>query len=258
MASPHPTTAPATGVLPESAAGTGTPLLEARSLVKEYGSLRAVDGLTLAVKGGEIYCLLGPNGAGKSTTINCFLGFASPTSGQVLIKGMEVGRHPVETKRSLAYIPEQVNLYRGLTGVENLEYLASLAGRPRSRSELANLLVEAGLQAEAVNRRVGTYSKGMRQKVAVALAMAKEAEVLLLDEPTSGLDPRAANEFGELLGRLRSRGVAILMATHDLFRARETGDRVGIMNQGRLVRELATGDIGHADLERIYLEHMHD
>jgi energy-coupling factor transporter ATP-binding protein EcfA2 len=94
MASPHPTTAPATGVLPESAAGTGTPLLEARSLVKEYGSLRAVDGLTLAVKGGEIYCLLGPNGAGKSTTINCFLGFATPTSGQVLIKGMEVGAAP--------------------------------------------------------------------------------------------------------------------------------------------------------------------
>ena len=258
MASPDPTTASATGVLPDTAVGTGTPLLEARSLVKEYGPLRAVDGLTLAVKGGEIYCLLGPNGAGKSTTINCFLGFAIPTSGEVLIKGMAVGAHPVETKRSLAYIPEQVNLYKGLTGVENLEYLASLAGRPRSRPELADLLVEAGLQREAVDRRVGTYSKGMRQKVAVALAMAKEAEVLLLDEPTSGLDPRAANEFGELLGRLRARGVAILMATHDLFRARETGDRVGIMKQGRLVRELATREIGHADLERIYLEHMHD
>jgi ABC-2 type transport system ATP-binding protein len=105
---------------------------------------------------------------------------------------------------------------------------------------------------------VGEYSKGMRQKVAVALAVAKEADVLLLDEPTSGLDPKASNEFSDLLGRLRERGVAILMATHDLFRARETGQRVGIMNRGRLVRELATSEIGHADLERIYLDHMHD
>lgn len=236
----------------------GVALLEARSLVKEYGALRAVDGLSLRIAPGEIYCLLGPNGAGKSTTINCFLGFLTPTSGQVLVAGREVSAHPVETKRSLAYIPEQVNLYRNLSGVENLDYLSSLGGRRRSSGELEQILVEAGLQRDAVHRRVGTYSKGMRQKVAVALAIAKEAEALLLDEPTSGLDPKAANEFGELLGRLRSRGVAILMATHDLFRARETGDRVGIMNGGRLVRELATSEIGHAELERLYLEHMHD
>lgn len=248
----------ASGEAAPRAGAEGDPLLEARELVKEYGSLRAVDRLTLEVRAGEIYCLLGPNGAGKSTTINCFLGFTAPTSGRALVKGMEVSLHPVETKRSLAYIPEQVNLYRNLTGIENLEYLASLAGRRLSRRELARILEEAGLQAEAVDRRVGTYSKGMRQKVAVALAMAKEAEVLLLDEPTSGLDPRAANEFGALLVRLRERGVAILMATHDLFRARETGDRVGIMNRGRLVRELTTAEIGHADLERIYLDHMHD
>ncbi len=234
-------------------------LLTADSLVKEYGSFRAVDGLTLSVAAGEIYCLLGPNGAGKSTTINCFLGFNAPTSGTVRVKGLDVQQHAVETKRALAYIPELVNLYRNLTGLENLEYLAALGGgRAKSRSELTELLNDAGLQADAVNKRVGEYSKGMRQKVAVALAVAKDAEVLLLDEPTSGLDPKASNEFSALLGRLRDRGVAILMATHDLFRARETGQRVGIMNRGRLVRELATGDIGHADLERIYIEHMHD
>lgn len=242
---------------PGTAMTTSTPRLEARALVREFGALRAVDGLDLKVHAGEIYCLLGPNGAGKSTTINCFLGFVTPTSGEVIVNGLDVEKNPIKTKRALGYIPEQVNLYRNLTGVENLEYLAGLAGRDLSRSELAAILVEAGLQREAVDRRVGTYSKGMRQKVAIALAMAKEAEALLLDEPTSGLDPKAANEFGVLLARLRERGVAILMATHDLFRARETGDRVGIMNGGRLVRELGTDEIGHVDLERIYLEQMH-
>jgi ABC-2 type transport system ATP-binding protein len=252
---PHPT-------LPASAPGsdrTGSVLLEAHDLVKEYGTHRAVDGLSIAVRGGEIYCLLGPNGAGKSTTINCFLGFVAPTSGTVRIKGLDVTRHPVETKRALAYIPEQVNLYRNLSGLENLAYLAALGGAQHAeRDRLRALLVEAGLPPEAVERRIGTYSKGMRQKVAVALAMAKDAEVLLLDEPTSGLDPKASNEFSDLLGRLRERGVAILMATHDLFRARETGQRVGIMKRGRLVTELATADIGHADLEQLYLQHMHD
>jgi ABC-2 type transport system ATP-binding protein len=235
------------------------PLLAAQSLVKDYGTFRAVDQLTLAVHAGEIYCLLGPNGAGKSTTINCFLGFVAPTAGTVSIKGRDVQQHPLETKRALAYIPEVVNLYRNLSGLENLEYLAALGGgRPRSRSELNELLVDAGLQREAVGKRVSAYSKGMRQKVAVALAVAKDAEVLLLDEPTSGLDPKASNEFSALLGRLRERGVAILMATHDLFRARETGQRVGIMNRGRLVRELDTGGLGHAELEQIYIDHMQD
>jgi ABC-2 type transport system ATP-binding protein len=234
-------------------------LLEADALIKDYGTHRAVNGVSLAVHPGEIYCLLGPNGAGKSTTINCFLGFVTPTSGHVRIKGLDVATHPVETKRALAYIPEQVNLYRNLSGLENLAYLAALGGAQHAeRDRLRGLLIDAGLPAEAVDRRIGTYSKGMRQKVAVALAMAKEADVLLLDEPTSGLDPKASNEFSDLLGRLRERGVAILMATHDLFRARETGQRVGIMKAGRLVTELATADIGHAELEQLYLQHMHD
>jgi ABC-2 type transport system ATP-binding protein len=252
-------TASSPGTSGGAVAPDAAPLLAAEALVKEYGSIRAVDGLTLRVHAGEIYCLLGPNGAGKSTTINCFLGFVAPTSGTVRINGLDVQQHPVETKRALAYVPEQVNLYRNLSGLENLEYLAALGGgRARSAAELTALLVEAGLPRDAVRQRVGQYSKGMRQKVAVALAVAKDAQVLLLDEPTSGLDPKASNEFSDLLLRLRERGVAVLMATHDLFRARETGQRVGIMKHGRLVRELATSDIGHADLERIYLEHMHE
>ncbi len=242
----------------ESRAGHA-PLLEARGLSKNYGATRALDTLDLAIAPGEVYCLLGPNGAGKTTTINLFLGFVSPSGGKALVSGLDVATHDRETKQRLAYIPEQVMLYRNLSGLENLEYFAALGGKGvLGRERLTDILVEAGLERDAVNRRVSEYSKGMRQKVGIAIAIAKEADVLLLDEPTSGLDPKAANEFSALVERLRNRGVAVLMATHDLFRAKETGTRVGIMRYGRLVTELSTEEIGHADLERIYLEHMHD
>ena len=171
---------------------------------------------------------------------------------------MRVADEPLETKKRLAYIPEQVMLYRNLTGLENLEYFTALAGHEDySREQLRGFLVEAGLPEDAVDRRVSGYSKGMRQKVGIAVAVAKKAKALLLDEPTSGLDPKASNEFSELLQRLSGEGVAVLMATHDLFRAKETGTHVGIMKQGRLVARLTTEEIGHADLERLYLEHMH-
>ncbi len=242
----------------ESRAGHA-PLLEARGLSKDYGDTRALDSLDLAIAPGDVYCLLGPNGAGKTTTINLFLGFVAPSGGQALVSGLDVSTHDRETKQQLAYIPEQVMLYRNLSGLENLEYFAALGGRGSlGRGRLADILVEAGLEPDAVDRRVSDYSKGMRQKVGIAIAMAKEAAVLLLDEPTSGLDPKASNEFSALVERLRERGVAVLMATHDLFRAKDTGTRVGIMRYGRLVTELSTDEIGHADLERIYLEHMHD
>ena len=236
-----------------------TPLLEARGLSKSYGATQALDSLDLAIAPGEVYCLLGPNGAGKTTTINLFLGFLAPTSGQALVAGLDVSTHDRETKQRIAYIPEQVMLYRNLSGLENLAYFAALGGKESLSAErLTDILVEAGLERSTVHHRVSAYSKGMRQKVGIAIAIAKEAEALLLDEPTSGLDPQASNEFSELIERLKDRGVAVLMATHDLFRAKETGTRVGIMRYGRLVKEMGTEEIGHADLERVYLEHMHD
>ena len=235
------------------------PVLEARALSKRYGDVEAVAGLDLQVGASEIYCLLGPNGAGKTTTIHLFLGFIEPTGGSVHVTGLDVAAEPLESKRRLAYIPEQVMLYRNLSGLENLEYFAALGGRGSlAPQRLTDILVGAGLPPAAVRRRVSEYSKGMRQKVGVAIAIAKEADALLLDEPTSGLDPQASNEFSELLASLKDRGVAVLMATHDLFRAKESGTRVGIMRHGRLVTELSTDEIGHADLERIYLEHMHE
>jgi len=233
-------------------------VLEAIDLKKTYGDYQALKGLNLRVNGGDIYCLLGANGAGKTTTINLFLNFVTPTSGVARVNGIDVNADPLQTKRYLAYIPEQVMLYGNLTGMENLEYFARLGGHDEySADDYRGFLRRVGLQEDAAGRRVKTYSKGMRQKVGVAIALAKQARALLLDEPTSGLDPKASNEFSELLVQLKSEGAAILMATHDLFRAKETGTRIGIMRGGQLVQELSTDEVSHADLERIYLEHMH-
>jgi ABC-2 type transport system ATP-binding protein len=233
-------------------------MLEAISLSKTYNGTIALDALNMRIEPGEIFCLLGANGAGKTTTINLFLNFIPPSSGTAKISGLDVVEHSLETKKYLAYIPEQVMLYRNLTGIENLEYFTSLAGERYTRPQLLAFLREAGLPGEAAEKRVGAYSKGMRQKVGIAIAIAKRAKALLLDEPTSGLDPKAANEFSEQLKKMSDSGAAILMATHDLFRAKESGTRVGIMKHGRMVATLRTEEIGHADLERIYLEHMHD
>lgn len=233
-------------------------MLTAQQLHKRYGENVALHALDLTVAPGELYALLGPNGAGKTTTINCFLGFLQPDGGRVTIDGIDVAIDPLATKHRLAYIPEQVNLYGHFSGLENLAYFAELGGHRYRNSDLRRFLNEAGLQAEAQDRRVSGYSKGMRQKVGIAISLAKQAKALLLDEPTSGLDPSASHEFSRILQQLRERGVAILMATHDLFRAREDATRVGIMRHGRLVRELTASEIPHADLEKLYLETMRE
>jgi ABC-2 type transport system ATP-binding protein len=234
-------------------------VIQAIELCKTFGAGLAVDHLTLTIEPGEVFCLLGANGAGKTTTINLFLNFIQPTSGEARIGGLDVVAHSVETKKRLAYIPEQVTLYRNLTGLENLRFFSRLArASADSDAELLAILAQVGLTADQSRRRVHTYSKGMRQKVGIAITIAKGATALLLDEPTSGLDPKAANDFSLLLSDLSSRGVAILMATHDLFRAKESGTRVGIMKHGRMVESLDTKQLGHSDLEQIYLRHMHD
>jgi ABC-2 type transport system ATP-binding protein len=234
-------------------------MLEATNLSKHYNGTVALDSLNLKVDPGEVFCLLGANGAGKTTTINLFLNFIEPSSGVARIKGIDVTKQSRETKKLLAYIPEQVMLYKNLSGLENIRYFSALAGLDRyTEPELRFFLLQVGLPENAINKRLSGYSKGMRQKVGIALALAKQAEVLLLDEPTSGLDPQASNEFSEQLKKLSAKGVAVLMTTHDLFRAKESGTRVGIMKHGRLKAELSTEEVGHVDLEKIYLEHMRD
>ena len=234
-------------------------MLEATDLHKHFGETRALNGVSLRVEPGEIYCLLGANGAGKTTLINVFLNFLAPTGGRASIDGIDVTQNPLLSKQHLAYIPEQVMLYGVLSGLENLAYFAALAtGDQLPRPQLMALLEDAGLDKIAAERKVNTYSKGMRQKVGIAIALAKRAKVLLLDEPTSGLDPKAANEFSQLLQRARDRGVAILTTTHDLFHAKQTGTRIGIMKRGHLVAGLRSEDISHTDLEALYLQHMQE
>jgi len=232
------------------------PVLEARGLTKQFGSTPAIDALDIAVRPGEVYALLGPNGAGKTTTINLFLGFLAPDAGTALVDGLDVQAEPIETKRRLAYLPEQVALYPSLTGTENLRYFAALAGHNLTDADLAGYLDRAGLQREAHGRRAGTYSKGMRQKVGVALALAKGARALLLDEPTSGLDPSASVEFSDLVRRMAADGAAVFMATHDLFRVKDTASRVGVLVDGRLREEVAGEALRVVDLEALYLGHV--
>ena len=232
-------------------------MLEAVEVSKRFGTNLALDAVSIRVDPGDIYCLLGANGAGKTTLINLFLAFHKPTSGSVRINGHDVADHALESKRDIAYIPETVMLYGMLSGVENLDYFAALAtGERLSRTRLLELLGEAGLPSDAPDRRVSDYSKGMRQKVGIAIALAKNARALLLDEPTSGLDPSAANEFSMLLGQARDRGVAVLTTTHDLFHAKQTGTRIGIMKRGHLVAEMRREDVSHTDREALYLQHM--
>jgi ABC-2 type transport system ATP-binding protein len=236
----------------------GIVMLKADKLTKRFGDRLVLDALDLSIGAGEIHCLLGANGAGKTTTIHLFLGFLEPTSGAAYVNGREVAKNTDAVRADLAYVPEQVCLYPMLTGVENLAYFTRLAGRDVGNvAHLRNLLDQVGLDRNAADIRVWQYSKGMRQKVGLAIALAKGARALLLDEPLSGLDPQAANEFCALLRRLAHGGTAALMATHDLFRAKEVGDRIGIMKTGRMVEHLAAADLTHAQLERIYLDHMH-
>jgi ABC-2 type transport system ATP-binding protein len=233
-------------------------VLEAIALTKNYGEVRALRSFDLRVNSGEIYCLLGANGAGKTTTLNIFLGFVRATSGIARIDGIDVGQNPTATRKRIAYIPETVTLYGTLSGLENLDYFSKLSGIRHSVHALRAFLEQAGLAVDAHDRPLQGYSKGMRQKVGIAIAIARDAKVLLLDEPTSGLDPKASNEFSQLILAMAERGSAILMATHDLFRARETGSRIGIMRDGSLRKEFVAGEIGHRDLENEYLKTMQE
>ena len=232
--------------------------LEARELCKRFGANTALDDFNLTVSEGEVVCLLGANGAGKTTTINLFLGFLQPDHGEALVCGIDVAEAPFEARTKLAYLPESVALYPKLTGLENLAFFDQLAGQERSTEELARLLVAAGLPREAHDRRSATYSKGMRQKVGIAIATARQARALLLDEPLSGLDPSAASSLGKQIRTLRDDGCAVLMATHDIFRAKEIGDRLGIMMNGTLVNLLDAASLDAHEIEQLYLEHLRE
>ena len=230
-------------------------VLSARGLVVTLGGRRAIDGLDLSVPAGSVYALLGGNGAGKTTTLNALLGFVAPSAGSVQVAGIDPRRNAAAARRHLAYLPENVALYPYLSGIENLQYFCALGGVPLADAAARALLAQAGLQAASHTARVATYSKGMRQKVGLAIAHAKHAKAMLLDEPTSGLDPGAANDFAQRVRAAADAGMAVLMATHDLFNAKQVADCIGIMKEGRLVAQFDTHTVSHDELERAYLAH---
>lgn len=229
-------------------------MLQAKRLTKNYGEHTALNSLDLTVERGEIFCLLGQNGAGKTTTINLFLGFTEASSGSALINNLEVKTNDNATKKHVAYIPEVVMLYGNLSGLENLDFFSRLAGFNYSNALLEGFLTSAGLPGEAYRKRVATYSKGMRQKVGIAIALAKNADVILMDEPTSGLDPKATAEFTQICKQLAAQGKTIFMATHDIFNAVNVGTRIGIMKGGSLVHTVDTKNISATELQKLYLE----
>ncbi|GGF36818.1 ABC transporter ATP-binding protein [Echinicola rosea] len=229
-------------------------MLEAIDLKKTYGEYQALKGLNFKIDKGEIFCLLGQNGAGKTTTINIFLGLLKPTSGKALINHMEVGTQMADTNKLIAYIPEVVQLYGNLSGTENLDLFSRMAGYRYSAKELMNFLEKSGLPQQAHARPLSTYSKGMRQKVGIAIALSKHAEVVFMDEPTSGLDPKATDEFTLICKQLAHAGTAIFMATHDIFNAVNVGSRIGIMKEGEMVHSTSTTDVDAKSLQQLYLK----
>ncbi len=229
-------------------------ILEARRLTKAYGNNFALHEMNLQVEAGEIFCLLGQNGAGKTTTINLFLGFVEPTSGEAVVRDKRVHADPHIARKYLSYIPEVVQLYANLSGLENLDFFSRLAGFKYKQQQLAEFLTKAGLQETAFTQNLGRYSKGMRQKVGIAIALAKNADVIFMDEPTSGLDPKATDEFTTICKELAQNGKTLFMATHDIFNAVSTGHRIGIMKAGALVFTTPTKGITPAQMQQLYLE----
>lgn len=229
-------------------------MLKTVNLHKKYNDFTALKSLNLEIDKGEIFALLGQNGAGKSTTINILLGLIKSTSGDAFINDISVKENPQKIKKQLAYIPETVLLYPNLTGLENLDFFSKIAGFNYSKKELSDFLMTTGLQEIAHKKSLEGYSKGMRQKVGIAIALAKDAKVLLLDEPTSGLDPIATAEFTEIIRQLGAQGRTILMATHDIFNAASVATNIGIMKQGELVHNVPSKAFSAEELQELYLK----
>ena len=228
--------------------------LVADNITVSRGNLVVLDDVSFTVEQGSVFALLGGNGAGKSTTLLTFLGFISPTSGKVLVNNIDVSKNLTTARSVIAYLPEAATLYEHLNAYENLLYFLKLSGLKIGLGEIDLALDKVSLPGKARKNKLQTYSKGMRQKVGIAVALAKNAEVIFMDEPTSGLDPKATSEFTKICKELAAMGKVIFMATHDIFNAVELGTTIGIMKKGVLVQQLKSKDINADKLNQIYLE----
>ena len=226
--------------------------LQADQLRVQRGGKEVLAGVSFAVARGEVYGLLGGNGAGKSTTLATFLGFVPAASGRVLVNGQDVGTDLVAARRALAYLPEAASLYEHLDARENLRYFLQLADVRCSEDDIDAALDRVSLVADARSLKLRGYSKGMRQKVAIALAVLRNTGILLLDEPTSGLDPTAIDEFHDLVRGLADAGKAILMVTHDVYGACQVADRIGLLRAGHLVDQFEAPTGARIDTETVH------
>ena len=235
-------------------------MIEAKELTKTYeDGVTALDHLNLKVESSEIFCMFGANGSGKTTAINLFLNFIPPTEGTVIIEGIDMTEEPLKAKDFVSFVSENVTLYGNFSAFQNINYFSKLAGkRNLTRDDYANVMKRVGLQEEAFNMRTKNFSKGMLQKLGIAIAIIKDAPNIILDEPTSGLDPKSGQEFLVLLSELRDQGKSIFMSTHDIFRAKFIADRVGFMQRGKLVMLKTKEELAGEDLNQLYIEYMHE
>jgi len=211
-------------------------LIEIKNLTKMYGNFKALDGLSLTVEENEVFGYLGPNGAGKTTTINLMMGMLQPTSGSIRIANIDVERDPLKVKKICGYLPENVGFYDHLTARQNLLYFSEFYGfgRQEALKIIDDLLELVGIP-DAADRKVGEFSKGMKQRLGLAQALLNDPKIVFLDEPTSGLDPQGAADFREIIRRLKKEGKTIFFSSHILSEVKEVCETVGIINKGKLV-----------------------
>jgi ABC-2 type transport system ATP-binding protein len=211
------------------------PVITTRDLTKRYGAVKAVDGVSFAIERGEIFGLLGPNGAGKTTTILMLLGLCDISSGQARVLGHDPAREPLAVKLRVGYLPDAVGFYDNLTAAANLRYSARLIGiAPAERDQrIADSLARVGL-SDVADKRVSTFSRGMRQRLGLAEILMKQAEIAILDEPTTGLDPQATLELLKVIRGLKHDGVSVLLSSHLLDRVQSVCDRVALFQGGRI------------------------
>jgi len=217
-------------------------VIQLKNVSKKYGDFMAVNQLSLSIRQGEIFGLLGPNGAGKSTTILMLMGLTEPCGGSVEVCGINSTTHPIDVKRRVGYLPEDVGFYDDWSGIDNLIYTARLNGmEPKeAKARAADLIERVGL-GDQKDKKTGKYSKGMRQRLGLADVLIKNPEVIILDEPTTGIDPKGVQELLNLIVELRDEHqMTVLFSSHNLHQVQQVCDRVGIFVDGKL---LAEGDI---------------
>nr|BAL59726.1 ABC transport system protein [Candidatus Acetothermum autotrophicum] len=232
-------------------------VIETQDLTKRYGDVIAVDHLNLKIHVGEIFGVLGPNGSGKTTTILMLLGLTEPSEGWARVLGFDPMRQPLEVKSRVGYLPDQVGFYDDLTARENLAYTAKLNGlaRPVAQRRIHDALERMGL-IDVADRRVGTFSRGMRQRLGVAEILLKHPQVIILDEPTLGLDPEAAHEFLQIIRAFKEEKITVLLSSHLLHQVQAVCDRVGLFYQGQMVLEGTVAELARHVLGGAYRVHI--